>query len=109
MSHTRDPGGHSNCVMQVWRWEILLQSAERFQLPQESLSAQKCTGKTFISQCHSIFQFLSLNSKLFGAVGCGGQDGLGNAACSILSNRQGEGKRTAEPGEVSDTGAFVFI
>lgn len=68
----RDPGGHSNCVMKVWRWEILLQSAEHFQLPQESLSAQKCTGrgKTFISQCHSIFQFLSLNSaKLFGAEG----------------------------------------
>lgn len=52
--------------MQVRRWEILLQSAECFQLPQE------CTGKskTFISQCHSIFQFLLLNSaKLFGAEG----------------------------------------
>lgn len=46
---------------------------------------------------------------LWGRLQAGGQDGLGNAACSILSNKQGEIKRTAEPREVSDTGEHLCL
>lgn len=113
-----DPGGHSNCVTQVQRWEILLQSAECFQLPQECTEVHRQRQDIYfpVSQCFPV-SVTKLGKIVWGwrafipwgRLQAGGQDGLGNAACSILSNRQGEGKRTVEPREVSDTGEHLDV
>lgn len=44
-----------------------------------------------------------------GSLQAGGLDELGNAARSILSNREGEGKQTAELKEVSSVGGHLHL